>query len=265
MAKLTRKQVKLIEEAMALPRGFGYVLDFSDRTISEFFDDEFGIDIDDEKYTTNGTSKRCRLTSLLRSEDEHTAARVLRALWERREGLIARNGAAGSQGAEDRIRTGFLGIIAAVEMGSAAPKADGIESFERDLTLEELVADIQRTLAANKPEVAVDHLHTYCVKKVTHLLKTRGIVCSRDEPLHSRFGRYRKALLSERSLHEFTDRILKSAIGLLESLNDIRNNHSLAHDNQILGPAEARLVIETVNAILVFVRAVEAGRYSEEQ
>jgi len=29
---------------MAYPNGFGYVLDFSDRTMEEFFEDEFGIE-----------------------------------------------------------------------------------------------------------------------------------------------------------------------------------------------------------------------------
>jgi hypothetical protein len=47
MVQLKRSQVRTIEEAMAYPKGFGYVLDFSDRTISEFFEDEFGIDFDD--------------------------------------------------------------------------------------------------------------------------------------------------------------------------------------------------------------------------
>ena len=263
MAKLTRAQVKVIEQAMAFPRGFGYVLDFSDRTFSEFFTDEFGIDIEDHTYAVNGTSKRSRLTALLASADEHTVARVLRALWERREGLIARIDAGVSPAEEEQIKKGFLDVIAKIETGSSIPRADGIDRFDLDLTLDELVADIQRTLAANKPEVAVDHLHTYCVKKISHLLRIRGIECAQDEPLHSRFGRYRKALLAERSVHEFTDRALKSSIGLLESLTDIRNNRSLAHDNPILGRAEARLVIESVNAILVFVRAIEAGRYSE--
>lgn len=262
VAKLTRVQVKVIEGAMAFPRGFGYILDFSDKTISEFFTDEFGIDIDDQAYAVNGTSKRSRLTALLTSADENTATKVLRTLWERREGLIARIDTGINQAAEEDIKRNFLDVIAKIETGSSAPKSNGIDRFERNLTIEELVADIERTLAANKPEVAVDHLHTYCVKKITHLLRVRGLECGQDEPLHSRFGRYRKALLAERSVHEFTDRALKSAISLLESFNDIRNNRSLAHDNEILGRAEARLVIESVNAILVFIRAIEAGRYS---
>ncbi|GIK82739.1 MAG: hypothetical protein BroJett024_38440 [Alphaproteobacteria bacterium] len=85
--------------------------------------------------------------------------------------------------------------------------------------------------------------------------------CSDDEALHARFGKYRKELLKERDLNPFTDRALKSAISLFESYNDIRNHHSFAHDNPILEPAEARYVFDTVSAILIFLRAIEAGRY----
>nr|WP_261360629.1 abortive infection family protein [Aeoliella straminimaris] len=140
---------------------------------------------------------------------------------------------------------------------------DGIESFASDRTLEELVDDIERTLAANKPEVAIDHLHTYCTKKVTHLLASRGINCIQSEPLHSRFGKYRKCLEQERQLHDFTARALKSFIGLLDSFNDLRNNHSLAHDNSILEPAEARLVVNSMNSILVYLRTIESARYGK--
>ena len=107
----------------------------------------------------------------------------------------------------------------------------------------------------------MDHLHTYCMKKFSHLLMTRGIACDEDEALHARFGKYRKALLEEREIQPFTDRAMKSAISLFEGFNDIRNHHSLAHDNVILEPTEARFVFDTISAILIFLRAVEAGRY----
>jgi len=139
----------------------------------------------------------------------------------------------------------------------------GVEAFVRDRTLEELVADIERTLAANKPEVAIDHLHTYCMKKFAHLLEVRGQTCDKDEPLHSRFGRYRKCLEAEHNLHEFTSRALKSFISLLDSFNDLRNHHSLAHDNELLSPLEARFIFSSVSSILVMLRALEAARYGE--
>ena len=91
MVAFKRSEIKAIEEAMAFPSSFGYVLDFSDRTMSEFFEDEFGIEIYEEKYLVNGSSKRNCLTTFLKSSDVYTALKVLRALWERREGIIAKN------------------------------------------------------------------------------------------------------------------------------------------------------------------------------
>jgi hypothetical protein len=47
----------------------GYVLNFSDRTFSEFFDDEFGINIYDEKYRFNGSSKAKHMRAFIATED----------------------------------------------------------------------------------------------------------------------------------------------------------------------------------------------------
>lgn len=246
---------------MAFPRGFGYVLDFSDKTMSEYFEDEFGIDIYAEPFKANGTSKRNCLTTFLQLADVGLALRVLRALSERRQGLLDADPSSYNTDDVKRASKALQEVIAQLESNPTILKVDGVDAFERDRTLEELAADIDRSLMANKPEVAIDHLHTYCMKKMAHLLKVRGVSCSPDEPLHSRFGKYRQCLESERNLHEFTKRALKSSISLLDSFNDLRNNHSLAHDNKLLDPVEARFIVSTISAMLVMLRALESGRY----
>ena len=263
MTDIKKSEIRAIEQAMAFPNGFGYVLDFSDRTMSEFFDEEFGIEIYDEKYTINGSSKRNCLTTFLLISDTYLTLKVLRVLWDRREGLLARY--ADSEKAKDATQytDKLKKIIERLECDPLSTKSEGVDTFIAERTLEELVADIERTLSANKPEVAIDHLHTYFVKKLTHLLKVRGIECIENEPLHSRFGKYRKLLVQEHNLHEFSDRAMKSSISLLESFNDLRNNHSLAHDNEILDPIEARYIFSSINAILVLLRALETSRYDE--
>lgn len=65
--------------------GQGYVLNFSDRTMSEFFAEELNIDIDDPQYQRNGTSKAKRLRCFLQTVDAPTAVRTLNSLWEYRE------------------------------------------------------------------------------------------------------------------------------------------------------------------------------------
>lgn len=263
MVKLKRSQIRTIKEAMAYPRGSGYVLDLSNVRIVEYFEDEFEINFNDSKYEANGTSKCNRLLTFVQLEDAATVINVLRSLWDRREGLILRVGGIIDEKQEQETKRDFQNIITNIESELDIPQADALDPYIRDRTLDELIADMERGLKANKPEATLDHLHTYCMKKVTHLLRIRGIECNDKEALHARFGKYRKELLNERNLSSFTDRAFKSAISLFESYNDIRNNHSLAHDNPILEPAEARYVFDTVSAILVFLRAVETGRYEE--
>ena len=248
---------------MAYPRGYGYVLDFSDRTIQEFFEDEFGVDIFSPENKTNGSSKRNCLNTFLLRADQQSALRVLHALWERREGLLESLPSSDEAQIARTKSQAFQDAIDNLQTEPATLTAAGVDAFVRDRTLEELVADIGRTLAANKPEVAIDHLHTYCMKKFAHLLQVRGQICNKDEPLHSRFGRYRKCLEAEQNLHEFTSRALKSFISLLQSFNDLRNNHSLAHDNQLLAPMEARFIFSSISAILIMLRALESARYGE--
>lgn len=261
MVQLNRSQIRIIEEAMSYPQGRGYVLDLSDRTIAEFFEDEFKIDFDDQKYLAKGSSKRNRLKTFIELENAHVVAKVLRALWDHREGLITRSCSIFDKNIEIETKKKFLQIIVEVEGKSGIPNSQALDRYISNRTLDELIMDIERDLQANKPEAVMDHLHTYCVKKITHLLVTRGISCKKDEALHARFGKYRKELLKEQNLSAFTDRSLKSAISLFDGFNNIRNNHSFAHDNHILEPAEARYVFDTISAILIFLRAIEAGRY----
>jgi len=67
--------------------GGGYVLNFSDRTFSEFFANELQIDIDAEIHRRSGTSKGKRLRCFFQTVDKVTAARTLRTLWEYREAV----------------------------------------------------------------------------------------------------------------------------------------------------------------------------------
>ncbi|MFL0418623.1 restriction endonuclease [Sphingomonas sp. 179-I 2A4 NHS] len=65
----------------------GYVLDFSNRTFTDFFARELSIDIDAPQYAADGISKGKRLRCFLGQVDNGTAARTLRILWEYREAL----------------------------------------------------------------------------------------------------------------------------------------------------------------------------------
>jgi hypothetical protein len=83
-------EMQLIDKIFAMESG--YVLDFSDRTMGQFFAEELNIDIDAPQYREDGTSKAKRLRCFLRKADTPTCVKVLKTLWEYREARRALNG-----------------------------------------------------------------------------------------------------------------------------------------------------------------------------
>jgi hypothetical protein len=94
MANIRSIDMMLLDELFDMQSG--YVLNFSDRTMREFFAFEFNIDIDDPVYQANGTSKAKRLRCFLQTVEPVEAVRVLKGLWEYREALRERTGRAES-------------------------------------------------------------------------------------------------------------------------------------------------------------------------
>lgn len=84
MSSLREMDLRNVDNLVDFIRGPGYVLDFSDRTYSQFFATEIDADIDDPIYSTGGGSKGKRLRTFLSIVDDATAARTIRALWEYR-------------------------------------------------------------------------------------------------------------------------------------------------------------------------------------
>ena len=252
--------MRIIDDAFEMHGG--YVLNFSDRTFAEYFEDEFGIEIYSEKYAFNGRSKAKHLRAFVEVEDSHTVSRVLRSLWDYREKVTERKPLSWDEPKEEKnVKTPLFDFLARLEGADAMPRTDALEKFKRDETLEELIAAIERDIQANRPAAALDRLHTYCMKKFAHLLHKRGETCDRDDPLHSRAGKYLKALDAEYSLHEISKRILKSSISILDKFNDVRNNQSFAHDNELIDKAEARFIFDAITSILRFIKTIETEKF----
>lgn len=83
MPNIRSLDMKLVDELFDM--GNGYVLDFSDRTMSTFFAEELNVDIDDPAYRDQGTSKAKRLRCYLNKVDLATSVKTLEVLWEYRE------------------------------------------------------------------------------------------------------------------------------------------------------------------------------------
>jgi hypothetical protein len=253
MTDLKHSEMRVLDDAFDMHGG--YVLNFSDRTMREFFDDEFKIEIYQAKYQFNGSSKAKHLRAFVKVEDNYTVARVLRRLWEYRETIPALMQAENING----IKKHFFDLLIKIEGDMVAPRTDVIERFAPGETLEEIIAAIGRDIEAQKPVAALDRLHTYCMKRFGHLLDGHGVAWDRSEPLHGRVGKYVKALEAKHPLTDVSRQIIKGAIGVFEKFNHVRNNNSLAHDNNLISNVEAHFIFDSVGSVLRFVKRIETS------
>lgn len=166
---------------------------------------------------------------------------------------------------DDKTREVYFNTVARIEGRSDAIDTTAFESFEPSQTLEELVASIKRDLDAKKPQAAIDRLHTYCMKRFASLVKKHGgEECGKDDPLHSRVGKYVKLLSAQGKLTPMSERIIKSSISVFDAMNPIRNDKSFAHDNpDLIEMEEARFIFDSVTAFLRYSKAID-GRHFED-
>jgi hypothetical protein len=256
MAKLRPRDIKILDDALSMSEG--YVLNFNDRTFAEFFDSEVGVDIDQGRYRHDGHSKAKRLRRFVQIEKEQVVAKALRALWEYRESTDSVDL---HPPTEKKIHDQYFEIVRRIESESGPARTDAITRFTRNETLDELVAAIERDIAADKPEVALDRLHTYCMKKFAHLLTQRGLDVNDNDTLNARAGRLFNPLRREGKVRPISDKIMRATTEIFELFNGIRNNESLAHDNELVDPAEARFIFDAIANLLRFLKAIEAEHF----
>lgn len=254
MAHISSKDMRVIEDTLGMSSG--YVMDLSNREFAEIVARETKRNTEAPELNTRGTSKANRLRRLLELCTAEEAVLLLRALWDVRE---YRRWTPGDlvEALPSQVRARYVAVIERLELLTERSDTAALERFAESATLEELIAAINRDVSVGRHAAALDRLHTYCMKRFMHLIIKAGLPCDRDEPLHSRAGKWAKRVRDSRELRPMTQEILRSVGKVLQHFNDIRNNGSFAHDNEIVNADEARLIFETVVSILRFVQSAE--------
>ncbi|KUJ00013.1 abortive infection family protein [Vibrio sp. MEBiC08052] len=249
MADLSAFERRKLEKLLGM--GSGYVLNFSDRTYSEFFLD-YRVEIDAAMYRTGGDSKAKRMRTFWDIAPNHTAGRVI-------DGLITYGVQEDCFGDSNPLLTDDCRKISQ-RLLSDQPVAelDALTAIADERDFEVVAEHVREAIEKNQPEGGLDRLHTFVNKFVRVTCEPHGITITRDKPLHSVFGEYVKALRAGNHLESaMTERILKSSISVLEAFNDVRNNKSLAHDNPILNYEESLLIFNHVAASIRFIKSLE--------
>jgi hypothetical protein len=229
----------------------GYVLDFSNRTFQEFVADSVGRDIYAAEYSHESGSKANRLRAFWKREPDHLVGRLVDA-------MIDYAAAVDHQATKTAQIEACRKIGARLLEGAPVPEIEVVVPNAPGRTFESLAKSVRESIENNRPEVGLDRLHTFVVKYVRAICERHRVACDREKPLHSCFGEYVRKLRAGGFIGaDMTDRILKSTISILEAFNHVRNNQSLAHDNDLLGYDESLLIFNNVCAIIRYLEAVE--------
>ena len=233
-------------------------LDFSIRTMTEWFDENCGLQVFQPRFQAEGTSKGKTLRGFVAVAEPRLVARVLRSLWAYRCSI--KNFTEKDPTEEAQLAAWFEQFVGELDAASSMPIDDAIRNFSDDTTLAKLRASIAEDLIAEKPDVALDRVHTYCVKRLRHLLAAKGQPYDRDTPLAALFGAYGRILKASGAVSEFALPTLRVQHKLFNGLNQARNKRSFAYDNELLGLSEAQFVVDCTLATLAFIERIEASK-----
>lgn len=229
----------------------GYVLEFTNRSFQDFIADSVGRDIYEDKYQYASGSKANLFRRFWELEPNYIVGKVLSDMIDLVEEDDLHNG-------NDVLLINCRKIAARLLQGAPVESIDAIGDNLSDNGFELLVTSIRKSIDENEPEQGLDRLHTFLVKYLRHVGTQRGIPTDRSKPLHSLMGEYVKALERAGELDsEMSKRILKSSISVFESFNTVRNEQSLAHDNQVLNYDECLLIFGHVTSLVRFIQALE--------
>lgn len=128
--------------------------------------------------------------------------------------------------------------------------------------LKTLKKDIAESFAQGNPELCLDRLHTFateylrtvCCKHSIEIANAKG----EHHPLHNLIGGLRRFYQESGVVEsEFSLIALRNSIDLFAKFNDIRNEQSFAHPNEILNKAEATYVVTIVTSTLTLIEQIE--------
>jgi hypothetical protein len=250
MSELSSIEKRKLERLFCM--GGGYVLDFSDRTFSEFFEENTRIDIDAATYRERGTSKANRMRCFWTVEGNHVVGKVIEAmiLYGQSENCLFD---------EPGLTDDCWKVAKRLSVDTPVTELGSLTATVNERDFDTVAQHVREAIEKNQPEAALDRLHTFVIKYVRTLCEARGIEVNRDKALHSIFGEYVKRLREAGHLESvMTERIIKSSISVLEAFNDVRNNKSLAHDNPILNYEESLLIFNHVASSIRFIKSLES-------
>ncbi len=219
--------------------------------------DRFWLEVCDVAISTaafDGTTRECFEKTLFEAPAKDQAA-VLRAILEDYPPLETPDPDQPKFRTE-KLHREILSWISRQEIGATSVEVALLSASE---TVRRALDDADSLMRTSGPQSAVDRVHTAMHGSLLSLCDDAGIAHGDRPTMNQLFKALRAEHPSLTNLGVRSDDVAKmlgSMAAILDALNPVRNNASMAHPNSALvGKAEAVLVINTVRTLLTYLEA----------
>lgn len=131
----------------------------------------------------------------------------------------------------------------------------------RSGTVQKAVEDAELFIREGRFDSAVDRVHTAFHGYLRQLLTEHGVTYGVEDGisvLYSKLHGCYAVVIQPTDVGDRIRIILRSAGGMVNAVNELRNNNTIVHPNgQLIQAREARLVIRLVNAVVDYIEDVE--------
>lgn len=248
---LTRKEIgRLVYNWIGVDGG--YLGSFSYAKHDRFWLEVCDLSVGTAAYA--GTTRECFEDTLFQLAPRDQAA-VLRAILEDYPPLEAPDPDQPKFRTE-KLHREILSWISRLETGTTSVEVALLSASE---TVRRALDDADNLMRTSGPQSAVDRVHTAMHGYLLSLCDDAGIAHGARPTMNQLFKALRAEHPSLRILGARggdVAKMLGSMASILDALNPVRNNASMAHPNTALvGEAEAILVINTVRTLLTYFEA----------
>ena len=226
----------------------GYLGDFSYRTHVEFYPEFCDLDLDPFDYLEDGTTCE-RFIRVLEESPPHIQAKIIR-------GVIEKYPVGSGDLRTEASRDELIAMAERLERGGMV--AGPVPTFTSDVVIRAL-DDAEALLQRGGPTSAVDRVHTSLHGHLQYLCAGAQIPYSREDTMVALVKKLRQAHPKLQDLGpraNDVDKVMRASGSILDALNPMRNNASVAHPNaDLLGRDEAQLVINVGRSLLSYLDA----------
>lgn len=143
--------------------------------------------------------------------------------------------------------------------GSESVNLPEVQQYEN---IDMLTQDIEHNINNGTPELVLDRLHTYATMYLREICNNHNLPVADDRgnmySIDGLAGKLKTYYIDNNYCKsEFSTQAIRTMISLFAKFNDIRNDNSFAHPNDVLDKAEAEYVVKTMLSTLQFITKIE--------